>query len=386
MAFLRKATLNINGYFERQANNKFAWRSFVKEANEKLPMDTSNFLPPEAFEYDTKNFVYVTARAISGMEKWGPNGNGDAFPWEELLKAYPSFIGRGFYIEHIEDSDSDAKGIILDAQPDIDNQFIVCICAVDRNEYPEICEQITSGKLNQVSMSCLSSLCECSKCHNQATSNAELCSHMTPNTATYCKNCSDEGGNLVYEINKNLVFTGLSGVAVPADKDAFVFDIKASKKKETLKGQLNKYIKAKYLEAGAMKRLQEEVKACLGEKTSTEIMVEVSNVLSQTIQMLLSNECDYADCNKLSLAIMLQDIAKCKFMLEQCLAEQAIENSNLVTKQPIVEEKQVVVPQETMSAEPTEAKEEKCCASKKTCFKKLKVASKKKNFWTKLKM
>ncbi|MCM1260518.1 MAG: hypothetical protein NC222_06145 [Staphylococcus sp.] len=370
MAFLRKATLQFNKIYASNNGGKYYWRDFVKEANEKMPMDTKDFLPPEAFEYDTKNFVYIQSRAISSMEKYGPNGNGDAFPWEELLKAYPSFIGRGFYIEHIEDSDDDAKGIILDAQPDMDNQFIVCMCAIDRNEYPEICEQITSGKLNQVSMSCLSSRCECSKCHNEATNNAELCSHMTPNSMTYCKNCKDENDELVYEINKDLIFTGLSGVAVPADKDAFVFDIKASKKKETLKDQFNKYIKAKYIEAGAMKRLQEEIKACVGEKTPVERVKEASNILSQALQMLLSNESDYTDCNKLSLAIILQDIVKSKYILEMAVAENELSSPVVETEQPIVEE------------QPVEAK--KVCCNKG--FKKLKIASKKKSFWTKLKI
>lgn len=385
MAFIKKATLQLKQVYAADKNGKYHWRDFVKEANEKMPMDTKNFLPPEAFEYDTKNFIYIQSRAISSLEKWGPNGNGDAFPWEELLKAYPSFIGRGFYIEHIEDSDADAKGIILDAQPDMDNQFIVCMCAIDKNEYPEICEQITSGKLNQVSMSCISSKCECSKCHNEATNNAELCSHMTPNTMTYCKNCKDENGELVYEINKNLIFTGLSGVAVPADKDAFVFDIKASKKKETLKEQFNKYIKAKYIEAGAMKRLQEEIKACCECKTSEEVMSEISSILSLTLQNLLDIE---FDVDNVYLASMLKNVAKCKFMLEETINEDKPIEEAVITEQPIMEEKQIEVPQEVVEVTPTEAKkEEKCCASKKTCFKKLKVvASKKKVFWHKLKI
>lgn len=376
MSFLRKATLNINGLFERQASGNFEWRSFVKEANEKLPMDTKDFLPPEAFEYDTKNFVYLTARAISGMEKWGPNGNGDAFPWNDLMKSYPSFIGRGFYIEHIEDSDTDAKGIILDAQPDTENEFIVCVCAIDKNEYPEICEQITSGKLNQVSMSCLSEECECSKCHNVAHSNAELCSHMNSSSpATYCKNCKDENDELVYEINRNLIFTGLSGVAVPADKDAFVFDIKASKKKvDNLKEQFNKYLKAKYLQSGAMKNLQQEVKSCVENESVFNVISNVSKTLSQVLQQLLSNEQDHAQCNLATFASTLNEIARCKFMLEGCKEMNEQKQENSLQTNPVEEEKNNL--EENKIIESTKKEN-------KFKFSKLKIASKK-QFWTKL--
>lgn len=153
MAFKKIATLQLKQIYASDNKGNFGWRNFVKEANKVLNTN-SDFLPKEAYEYDTKNFVYIKARAISGMEKWGANGNGDAFPWEELKKSYPSFIAKGFYIEHKEDDEKDAKGIILDAEPDDENQFIICLCAVDKNEYPEICKDIIDGKLNQVSMSC----------------------------------------------------------------------------------------------------------------------------------------------------------------------------------------------------------------------------------------
>lgn len=256
MAFLKKATLNIKSVYAADNDGKFQWRDFVKQANETPSNDRTKFLPPEAYNFDTKNFLFLTARAISGMEKHGYNGNYDAFPWEEIKKALPTYPGVGFYIEHKEDSEADAKGIVLDAIPNEEENFVVCLCAIDKNEYPEFVQQILNGTYNQVSMSCLASTCECSKCHNVATSFDNLCEHMNPNNPiTYCKGKVDENGNVVYEINRDLCFTGLSAVEVPADKDAFVFDIKASKNKQNkLKEEFAKYTKLK--QAGKMKEFK----------------------------------------------------------------------------------------------------------------------------------
>ena len=219
------------------------WREFVKKANENPSEDRSKFLPKEAYKYDTDHFLFLTARAISGMEKHGHNGNYDAFPWEEIKKALPTYPGCGFYIEHKEDSFDDAKGIVLDVFPNEDEQYVTCLCAIDKDDYPEFVQQILDGTYSQVSMSLLANECECSECGNVAHSFEELCQHMNPNMpVTYMKGKVNDKGEDIYEINRDLCFTGLSAVAVPADKEAFIFDIKASKKKENkLQEELVKY-------------------------------------------------------------------------------------------------------------------------------------------------
>lgn len=243
MPFKRVAHLDIKQVYATDENGKFQWREFVKQANENPSQDRSKFLPKEAYKYDTDNFLFLTARAISGGEKWGHNGNYDYFPWEEIKKALPTYPGCGFYIEHKEDSVEDAKGIILDAFADDEQEYVTCLCAIDKNAFPEFCQQLLDGTYNQVSMSCLANECECSECHNVAHSFDELCQHMNPNMPiTFMKGKKNDKGEDIYEINRDLCFTGLSSVAVPADKDAFVFDIKASKKKENkLQAELLKY-------------------------------------------------------------------------------------------------------------------------------------------------
>ena len=256
MAFKRIATLNIKQVYATDANGVFQWKEFVKQANENPSQDRSKFLPKEAYKYDTDNFLFLTARAISGGEKWGHNGNYDYFPWEEIKKALPTYPGCGFYIEHKEDSVEDAKGIILDAFADDEQEYVTCLCAIDKKAFPEFCQQIIDGTYNQVSMSCLANECECSECHNVAHSFDELCQHMNPNMPiTYTKGKKNSKGEDIYEINRDLCFTGLSSVAVPADKNAFVFDIKAAKKKENkLQVELVKYQNIK--QAGKMKEFK----------------------------------------------------------------------------------------------------------------------------------
>ena len=254
MAFKRIATLDIQTVFASDGKEKFAWRNFVKQANEE-PAKIFK-LPQLAYKFDTDHFLYLTARMISGMEKWGHNGNYDAFPWEEIKKAANTAIGKGFYIEHKEDSEADAKGAILDVFPNDEDQYLVALCCIDKEEYPEFVQQILDGTYNQVSMSCLANCCICSFCGNEAHSFDELCEHMNSNLPMlYLKGKKDDKGNDIYEINKDICFTGLSAVAVPADKDAFVFDIKAAKKKENkLQVELLKYQNIK--QAGKMKEFK----------------------------------------------------------------------------------------------------------------------------------
>lgn len=243
MSFKRVAHLDIKQVYATDENGKFQWRSFVKQANDNPSQDRTDFLPKDAYKYDTNHFLFLTARAISGGEKWGHNGNYDYFPWEEIKKALPTYPGCGFYIEHKEDSEEDAKGIVLDAFANDEEEYAVCLCAIDKDEYPEFCQQILDGTYNQVSMSCLANECECSECGNVAHSFDELCQHMNPNMPiTFMKGKQNDKGEDIYEINRDLCFSGLSAVAVPADKDAFVFDIKAAKKKENkLQTELVKY-------------------------------------------------------------------------------------------------------------------------------------------------
>lgn len=306
MAFKKIATLDIKSVYATDANGKFQWREFVKQANENPSQDRTKFLPKEAYNYDTNHFLFLTARAISGMEKHGHNGNFDAFPWEEIKKALPTYPGCGFYIEHKEDSEEDAKGIVLDVFPNEDEQYAVCLCAIDKESAADLCEKILDGTYNQVSMSLLANECECSKCHNVAHSFDELCQHMNPNMpVTYMKGKKDDNGEDIYEINRDLCFTGLSAVAVPADKDAFVFDIKASKQKENkLRDELVKYQNIK--QAGKMKEFKMACEEQFKAMDNITLLKKLKNLTDSITNSVTEQQCS----NNTLVTAPLQGIIK----------------------------------------------------------------------------
>lgn len=333
MAFKKVATLDVKSVYATDSNGVFDWRSFVKQANEE-PSKAME-LPVTAYKYDTDHFVYITARMISGMERWGHNGNYDAFPWEEIKKAMNTAVGKGFYIEHKEDSDEDAKGIILDVFPNNEEEYLTALCAISKDQYLEFCQQLINGIYNQVSMSCLAEECECSLCHNVAHTFDQLCEHMNSNMPiTFMKGKVDEYGNDIYEINRNLSFTGLSAVEVPADKDAFIFDIKASKKKEnTAQQEFLKYTAIK--KASKMKELKTACEEEFNKLDKFQLLNRMESVLAD-----INNNAVFKNEN-----LLLDD--KLSDILEQMIQLQVGLNllnlSEVQQNNPPVIEKEVIV-------------------------------------------
>lgn len=340
MAFKKVATLDVKSVYATDSNGVFDWRSFVKQANEE-PSKAME-LPVTAYKYDTDHFVYITARMISGMERWGYNGNYDAFPWEEIKKAMNTAIGKGFYIEHKEDSDEDAKGIILDVFPNDEEEYLTALCAISKDQYPEFCQQILNGTYNQVSMSCLSSSCQCSKCHNVAHTFDELCEHMNPNMPiTFMKGRQDEQGEYIYEINRDLSFTGLSAVEVPADKDAFIFDIKASKKKEnTVQQEFIKYTAIK--KASKMKELKTACEEEFNKLDKCQLLNKMQTVLADITNNAIMKDQD----------LLLDD--KLKNLLEQMIQLQV--GLNLLNLSEVQQNNQPVIEKEVIVEEPENEK------------------------------
>jgi len=219
--FFKIATVQILSVYQDEGLDLSNWRNFLNKEN--------NFLENKIFKYDPENFLYFRTRMISAGEKWGPNQNGDYFPAKELSKAYKTFIGKGFYLEHDSDTPEKAKGIILDSIWYPDHQYVEGLVAQDKRLFPEVAEQIKSGVLNTVSMGCVVSKCVCSICGNEATNQYELCEHMNPESPFFVKG-KEVNGQKAFEYNYGLNFVELSGVRNPADTNAFIFEVKGSKK------------------------------------------------------------------------------------------------------------------------------------------------------------
>ena len=191
----------------------------------KFNMEHPNaFASGMEFEYDPESFLYFRCRAISAEV---PNKNGDYFDWDELKKAYTSFIGKGFYLNHDSDSPTKSKGIILDARLVDEGKYIETLVAVSRQIAPEICQLIEAGIIGHVSMGCYASRAKCSICSNEATNMETLCEHMNPQSAHYVKGRALNDGNRAFEYNYDISFNELSGVAIPADGEAHIFEVLA---------------------------------------------------------------------------------------------------------------------------------------------------------------
>lgn len=191
-------------------------KTFVRDSGESA-----------TFEYDPENFVYFRCRAISADI---PNGNGDLFPEDELRKAYKSFVGVGLYLDHDSGSVDKSIGKVLWAEWIPEGKYVECYCCVDKKLSPDMARRVEMGETSTVSMGCMvgEAICGVDGCGNIAHNSFELCEHMIPGRGIKGKKGSD--GKVTYEINKQLQFTELSLVTVPADPTAKIFEVFASMK------------------------------------------------------------------------------------------------------------------------------------------------------------
>lgn len=171
--------------------------------------------------WEPDKYLYLRCRAITADK---PNQNGDYFPLEEIEKSYHTFIGKGFYKDHQTESVDLIKGKILSARiVKYGDNYVETLVAVDRKKDPEFVRQLDNNIINSVSMGCMVENGTCSVCGNTAYHPKELCSHMNPDLKSYCKGSRNEKG-IIYEINRGIVFAELSGVSIPADPQANIFE------------------------------------------------------------------------------------------------------------------------------------------------------------------
>ncbi|MEM4460588.1 MAG: hypothetical protein QXY70_00435 [Nanopusillaceae archaeon] len=181
--------------------------------------------------FDKENFLYFTARAVSAYETDGFNENGDAFLWDELKKAYKTFIGRNLFLDH-QTHPLNTVGKVIDAYP-VDEpsaKYIECLCKVDRKSFPQLVRNIETGILNTVSMGASVDKSICSVCGYYITSdNDPRCEHMLnlfkefPSMWDFPK-ANIKKGQLIkaFYFNEGIRFTELSLVTNPADKKALI--------------------------------------------------------------------------------------------------------------------------------------------------------------------
>jgi hypothetical protein len=103
------------------------------------------------------------------------NNNGDAWSRPLLLSTYRTFIGSPNYVEHIQIPEL-SKGFIVDAiARDLGRTCYVDILVATDRQHVVLVQDILAGKIDSMSMGCISQFTICTKCGNVAADDSQLC-------------------------------------------------------------------------------------------------------------------------------------------------------------------------------------------------------------------
>ena len=202
-----------------------SWQSIVKATHPThgdLHAQTPKIFDP----INLDAFLAIRTRAVSSLERWGPNKNGDGFPADELIKSHKGLIAKGFYKEHASHDPANAIGILAHAEwiPSWnDGNYVMAVALIDKELFPYDAEEIRRTLKNQkagVSIGCIAGTAECSICGNIAHNRNEICGHMLRGSSMCVKGRRGPHGTLSYDICRDLGFYELSYTKAPADRDA----------------------------------------------------------------------------------------------------------------------------------------------------------------------
>jgi len=194
-----------------------------------LKVNPSIFMPP-----DLNRFLAIRCRAVSALDPWGPNVNGDGFPEEELVKSCHTLIGKGFYIEHASHDPRNAVGIIAHAQWIPQHKYVVAVALVDKVRHPDEARMIRkdlSGKTAGVSIGCVAGAAQCSVCGHVARKRYEICSCMDRSNPFCKKGKRLAAGVIAHDVCKDLTFYELSHTKAPADRAALPYVVLGAEEK-----------------------------------------------------------------------------------------------------------------------------------------------------------
>ncbi len=235
MSFIKFAQLQFVGFMENAEKQENVFDKDSPDSKKALAQFKNRVVEHRNKLSLSKDFTYIRTRAIGGLEKWGPNQNGDGFPLKELQKSYSSFVGKGNFIDHKSDDIEKIRGLVVDAYMNNDDHCIECLIAVDRVSHPQLVRDIETGVVNSVSMGTRVGWSACSVCANIAKTEHDYCSHIKGykgmKVSMFTNNAEHKFGQWpVHEVNHELEFIELSWVSVPAFKEANVLEKIASLK------------------------------------------------------------------------------------------------------------------------------------------------------------
>lgn len=218
----------LNPHTNIEADGAFRFASTSIREAAKIGLQTLYANPEEALnrykDFDIvkemkarkgSKLLWVRARAIDADIT---NTNGDFFSKEELLKkvdykgdkipAYKTFEGVPIYSNHQNENIEDARGMVVYAEWDEDENCVYCTFFIDEEAYPDVARGIRYNYMKDVSMGASVEEGECSICGNIATTESQWCSCLKK----FKGRKHPDLGKLVYEINRGLKFIELSVV------------------------------------------------------------------------------------------------------------------------------------------------------------------------------
>lgn len=112
------------------------------------------------------------------------NANADIFPESELKKAYKKWVGKPLCLDHKSQSVDMVRGIIVDTVYDDKHKRIIALCALDKENHPDLARKVASGYAASVSMGTAvgKAICTEKGCHRIARVEADFCDHMRNKT------------------------------------------------------------------------------------------------------------------------------------------------------------------------------------------------------------
>jgi hypothetical protein len=223
------ATLNLRDAsgWHKSATNKSA-RSIFAQANQaSVKAILESVADKFIISKEPEDFVFVAVRANS-IDL--PNGNGDAFPREELTSwnktegkpVYRTYEFKPHHVNHKAQDPRMARGVILDShfnESDPDDPFIEILVAVDTKKDPLLAKGVADGTLDTWSMGCDAMRTVCSVCGNESHSPKDYCAHIKSGKLKLHKTASGQEV-LAYEKCYEVTFQEISSVDDPADKTA----------------------------------------------------------------------------------------------------------------------------------------------------------------------
>ena len=257
---IRNSNLRVASTLREAA--KDGLQSLYAEVDEVLEKYKDTDVVNLMHELKDEKLLWVRARSIDADTV---NANGDFFAKAELLKevdiiqsdkdgkkiktkapAYKTFEGVPIYANHKNDDVLEAKGMVVHAEWDDDENCVYTVFYIDESAYPDIARGIRVGYMHDVSMGCQVESGECSECGHIAFDTKDYCDHLKK----YKGKIDPKSGKKVYEKNMGLKFIELSVVgdgAFPTCEIEEIYD-----KDEILNKAVTLQKKAEALHANVM--------------------------------------------------------------------------------------------------------------------------------------